>query len=243
LICSRSHAPELGQQNCRRTAQYPVLHDRARIRPLLSRSCGSWHQCPGTNPQPNRRRYLHPRRHVQMAHVGEAPDETGFVASSHTCVISSDSSSSSRVRFACSFRGARQSFAQCPFLPELRQVSRLSLPSTTFFFFLCPRGRLLDPPLPEPALELFSPCCFSFKRACHCPSVSSSLPPTTDGSSSSSPRPSTALNQLVISSIDMVEMSSTDSIKTATGVFFGTTHRYLAATFLGSFGSPRISIS
>jgi hypothetical protein len=80
--------------------------------------------------------------------------------------------------------------------------------------------------------------------ACHCSTVCSSFPPTTGPSSSSSPRPSTTLNQPMISSIDMVEMLSTDSIETTIGVyFFGTTHRYLATTFLSSSGSPRISIS
>jgi hypothetical protein len=132
-------------------------------------------------------------------------DGTGSNESSHTRAISSDSSSSSRVRFTCSFGGARQSFSQCPFLPQLSQVPQSSLPPE-LFFFLCPHDRLLDPPLLEPSLEVLSPCRFPIMRACHYSSVSSSLPPNVGASSSSSPRPSTSLKRPVISSIDMVEM-------------------------------------
>jgi hypothetical protein len=83
----------------------------------------------------------------------------------HLC-ISRDSSSSSLVRLAFSYHGDRQSLAKRPFFPQLRQVSRPSFPLE--FFFRLPRGRFLDPPLPEPNLELPSPPgYFSFMRACH----------------------------------------------------------------------------
>jgi hypothetical protein len=90
----------------------------------------------------------------------------------------------------------------------------------------------------------------SFARLCqtqtwshphHSASPCSNLP-LAAASSSSSPRPSIALRRPVISSIDMVETSSKDSIEMTTKAnLFGTTHKHFRATLRGSSRSPRIS--